>query len=158
MWNWQLATPPWVLREIEMTEEIQEIRLAPAEMGAHVLLRWQGRPVETLWLARIEHGGFISAAKLRELIQRATDRRITELALEAELSGERSPAPRPSLTIAVCTRNRPTMLHRCLAALVAMRDAAMPDAAMPDGVMRDGTADGGTEVIDLLVVDNAPED
>ena len=129
MWNWQLATPPWVLREIEITEEIPSIRLAPEEMGAYVLLRWRGRPLETLWLARAEHGGLISAAKLQGLIKQATDERITALALEAELIGERPPAPIPSLTIAVCTRNRPELLHRCLAALVAMRDRAMRDGA-----------------------------
>src|SRR4051794_24704138 len=112
-------------------------------MGAYVLLRWRGRPVETLWVARAEHGGLILAAKLWCLIEQVTNERITALTLEAELIGEWPPPPRPLLTTPVCTRNRPALLQRCLAALVAMRD---------------GRADGGSGAIDLLVVDNVPED
>jgi len=148
MWYWQVATPPWVLREIEITEEIPPIELAPDEMGAYVLLRWHGRPLETLWLAKTQYGGFIPAANLRRMIEQATDWRVAVLAVEAELLGERPPAPLPSLTVAVCTRNHPEMLQRCLAALVAMRDAAT----------RQGRAGDESQAVDLLVVDNAPED
>ncbi|PKQ05323.1 MAG: hypothetical protein CVT71_01975 [Alphaproteobacteria bacterium HGW-Alphaproteobacteria-10] len=56
--------------------------------------------------------------------------------------GGGAPPPLPALTIAICTRGRPALVARCLSHLVAARDAAA----------------GRGPTVDILVVDNAPED
>jgi GT2 family glycosyltransferase len=136
---------PYALVEIEVTEDLAPILLAPEQGGAHVLLRHHGRPVGRIWLSRAEHRDRIEPAILDPLIARTA---AGAVAVRATADGllartERPvPVPTPRLTAAVCTRNRADLLRRCLAALVAMRETR---------------ADAGG-ALEILVVDNAPSD
>lgn len=142
MWQSEKMRAPYAMQDIEVTDPLAPIVLAPAEGGAHVLVRHRGRPVGRVWLSRAEHGASISAETLAPLVDGAAYGPVGALVLRDALLRETSPAPTPLLTIAVCTRNRATLLRRCLAALVAMRDARFERGP----------------AVDILVVDNAPSD
>lgn len=142
LWHTRALRPPFGLRDIELTQPLPPVRLADSENGAHVLLRHRGRPVGRIWLSRAEHGPVVSVDRLAPLVAEATHETLDALlvtdALIESWVGD-APAPSvPDLTVAVCTRDRPDLLRRCLAALTDMR----------------GAAPG----IDILVVDNAPPD
>lgn len=140
MWQSEKMQAPYAMQDVEVTEPLAPIMLAPAERGAHVLVRHRGRPVGRVWLSRAEHGASISADTLTSLVDDAVFGPLGALVLRDALLRGASPAPTPPLTIAVCTRNRATLLRRCLAALVAMREAGLERGP----------------AVDILVVDNAP--
>jgi GT2 family glycosyltransferase len=142
MWNNQKVRAPFAMRELEITEAIQPIHLAPNEGGVHLLLRYRGRPIERLWLTRSEDGPVIPAETLEALVMGAAGH-VGTLDMRDGLFGtDQQAEPVPDVTIAVCTRNRPDLLRRCLGGLTALV------AASPDAQHR----------VEVLVVDNAPPD
>lgn len=142
MWASRRLRAPYALSEVEVTAPLAPIHLSPEEGGAHVLLRHCGRPMGRIWLTRAEHGQTIAAGALDPLVASKSLGPVATLVVRDALLGPRPAAPTPSLTVAVCTRDRAGLLRRCLAALVAMRDARAPLGP----------------AIDILVVDNAPSD
>jgi glycosyltransferase involved in cell wall biosynthesis len=127
------------MREVELTEPAAAIRLAEGGGGAHVLVRHRGRPVGRFWMVRAHDGAELPAERVVERAALEAEARVGALAVRDALTGG-APSRLPPLTIAVCTRNRVTLLRRCIAALVALRDARSDDA------------------VEILVVDNAPPD
>ena len=139
MWQSDVMKPPYAMHELELTEPPAPIRLAAGAGGAHVLVRHRGRPVGRFWMVRARDGAEMTAEQVAGRAAREAAPQVGALALRDALTGGGA-APAPSLTIAVCTRNRAAMLRRCLQTLVALRDAQ----------------GGGT--VEILVVDNAPPD
>jgi GT2 family glycosyltransferase len=127
--------------EIDLAEQISDLRFDAHENGAHVLVRLRGRPVGVVWLKRDE-GGVVPADVLRAQAEAACRDAIARLAtfLELHSPGQAS----LDLTVAICTRARPALLRRCLEALTTLADERR--RVRPD------------DRIDLLVVDNAPPD
>jgi GT2 family glycosyltransferase len=139
MWDRHFANPPFAMKEIELAQALEPLDLGAEVRGAHVIVRHRGKPVDRLWFSRALDGAVIPVARLREALAGLGLDTAFATAFIDEVAPPPRPASPPSVTIAVCTRNRPDLLRRCLAALVAVRDAA---SAPPD----------------LLVVDNAPPD
>lgn len=142
MWQRELMHAPYALHDVEVTAPLRPIHLAPHEGGAHLLLRHRQRPVGVVWLSRAEHGDAVEVDVLAGLVESAALEATAATAVRDALLGHPAPAPTPPLTIAVCTRNRPALLRRSLAALVSMRERRR----------------GQGPEVDLLVVDNAPDD
>ncbi len=142
MWHSGKMVAPYAMREIELTEPLRPLALREGEGGAHVLVRRKGRPLARLWVSRAEHGAELSVDELDRLIRGVAAEAAARHSLREALLGEPERQPTPSLTVAVCTRNRADLLRRCLAPLVALRDERRHL---------------GPE-IDILVVDNAPPD
>lgn len=138
MWDSSACRPPFDMLDIDLAHSVGPVRLGEHSQGAHMLLRCRGRLVGRLWILRARHGPTVSVDQLNMLVAPWIPK-----ALAIELGREISPPThRPfSLTLAVCTRDRPNLLTRCLASLVKLRDLA-----------------GKTRSPDLLVVDNAPSD
>ena len=135
---------PYAMHEIELAAPVAGLYLQDDVHGAHVLVRLRGRIVGRFWVHRARHGASLTVAEVRERIaatcrESAVERTVREALLAAH---DPDPPPVPSLTVAVCTRNRAARLDGVLVALSALRAAA-------------GSAAGR---IDLLVVDNAPSD
>jgi GT2 family glycosyltransferase len=106
--------------------------------GVAVRVRRHGRIVGYV-LRAIEGGGVLAAEAVDDLLARGAAVDIVREALERELRGDLVPgAGGPSMTVAVCTRDRAERLRRCLAS-----------------VRRAATDRTGVEVV---VVDNAPSD
>lgn len=96
---------------------------------ALVLVRWGGRPVGQVALP--VRGGEVSVRQLREAIVEIAAGEIQGVRLRAYL--ELDAHSRPAATVAVCTRDRPDDLRRCLAAIATMpedgRDVLVVDSA-----------------------------
>ena len=105
---------------------------------AFTLLRWRGRPIGTVWVDLV-HGVLPAqdlwrAARIRH--GTAIDHAMAEDALPPGTVPTEQEIPLPSSTVAVCTKDRPDDLRRCLAALCSLEPAAG----------------------EIVVVDNAPSD
>lgn len=142
MWERERLKPPYVMLDQEATSLVTAIEMAPEVNGAHMIVRYKGHPVGRIWFPRYDYGGSIPAAVVEDVIRKQAGWAIDQMKVQLELENRTRPAPTPDLTVVVCTRNRADLLRRCLASLVAMRDARL-DLGPP---------------IDLLVVDNAPPD
>ena len=127
--------------EVEITKPLPEIVIPEHCCGAAFVLRRNQRPIGFLMKAA-EAGTVISAADLAGLIVRRIGPRVLEESIYEELVGNFDCSGFPTLTIAICTRNRPKELVRCIASIRAML-ASCASVANP---------------VEILVVDNAPSD
>lgn len=131
--------------EIDLTADLPELQDLEGYVEAMVLVRWHGYPLGTVRLPVTL--GRVAAAELRTRIlaelRAAWSTRLLADALAADglLTPERllaaTPSPAdgklPSVTVAVCSRDRPEDLQRCLEGIAALDLAC-----------------------EVLVVDNAP--
>ena len=109
--------------------------MPPSTHGIHwVLLRLAGSPIG---IVRTPDGG-CEPAELARLAVKQHGWAITKRMAAADIHAETPRCGRPMVTVAVCTRNRAEQLAGCLQALDAL--------------------DYPAELLDILVVDNAPAD
>lgn len=106
--------------------------LSEEETGVGLLLRRHGRPIG--YLLR-ETEAPLPPQTLGEWIGREFGGKILEETIREEISPPPQTVTPPSLTVAICTRDRPEVLARCLAALTPLQAH-----------------------FEILVVDNAPTD
>jgi GT2 family glycosyltransferase len=124
------------LIEIEVTRPLTAIQFTGGETGAAILLRRHGRPIgflmrenegKLLWLPQelsLWIGGELKTKMMEELIR-------------DELAAPPANIPFPSLSVAICTRDRVATLSRCLLSIFPLQQKYN---------------------FELLVVDNAPPD
>ena len=139
MWDRHFTTPPFAMVEIALDTPLEPLVFAEGINGAHVLVRFRDRPVGRFWLSRALHGDVVPIDTLQTHVDHVFDAGFGAAFLD-DLAPARTPEPAPAITIAICTRDRPALLRRCLEALVERRDQATRAA------------------VDLVVVDNAPSD
>jgi GT2 family glycosyltransferase len=134
------------LVDLDVDQPIADLALAADESGAAILARHRGRPVAfVLHAANAAGGGTIAASTIEALIAREARSVLVAHAMRREIAvGEPAPAAAATLTIAVCTHDRPEWLARSLRSILAVRDAA--------------SAGDAVHVAEVLVVDNAPAD
>lgn len=123
------------LVDVEVTSELCPISVEAGRDGIAVIARRHGRPIG-FWMEDLPAGTTLSPTEL--------GRRVVHHAGSVVLFDELCPSPavdscEASVTVAICTKDRPAGLARCLAALEPLRKAAR-DRDMP---------------FDVLVVDNA---
>ena len=140
-WTSRDLRAPWTIVNLEMTQPLTPLDLGKAH-GVYLLLRHQGRPAGRLMIGRSAFDGRMSVAQLAPLVCKTGGTLAAAYAVYDALTARCDAPPLPPLTIAICTRNRATLLRRTLAALVALRDGRS----------------GDTTPLDILVVDNAPPD
>ncbi|HYF22043.1 MAG TPA: glycosyltransferase [Caulobacteraceae bacterium] len=130
------------LVEVELTRAPEPIALGPEDHGLGLIARWKDRLVGFEML-KLDPGAVLDAEAVTELAERKFGARVVAAEIEAELAEARPAfaASPPSLTVAVCTKDRPERLERLLRSL--------------EPVVRDG---GGFAAVEVLVVDNAPSD
>ena len=127
--------------EFEITRPLPVISISNEDTGVAVLLRCQGVPVDFVieaLPANREH-------KLKQIAQRISEKARVNLLKGCRSDSQRpvnEHSPFPSLTIAICTKDRPHSLARCLEGLkkTKLQFSPIPSA------------------IEILVVDNAPSD
>ena len=124
------------LSEIEITRPLAPLKFGAHENGAALLIRRNGRPIGFLMR---ENSGKRSwtAEELDHWIGDALKAKIVEEAIRDELAQARTDVSFPSLSVAICTRDRVATLERCLDSLLPLQQKY------------------GFE---LLVIDNAPSD
>ncbi len=140
--------PSWVdirpmgykLVDIELSEDLRPIGLSAKEDGIGLLARWQGRPVG-FRMIDLSPGATMSVDALEALADECFAGRALAARLEAEVRGPPDDkTPLPSLTVAICTRDRAERLGRLLASL----DRVRATSPFPS--------------VEIVVVDNAPPD
>ncbi|HEX2915642.1 MAG TPA: glycosyltransferase [Chloroflexia bacterium] len=128
--------------EVDLTQTFPSLRDTDIKHYSHIqlLVRWNKYPVGYAWIdARSKR--FLEEDYLKFEIERQLFHELERHKLKLRLSGalpSNSLADLPTLTVAVCTRNRPESLRKALRSLVEL--------------------DYPPEKLDLLVVDNAPPD
>ncbi len=114
----------YALVDVELTAPRAPVRLGPDERGVALVSRRQGRVVGFA-LHDATPGAALAPEEVDALLDPAPGQ-----------APEPSRRPAPSITVAICTRDRPALLDACLGSLVA----------------------GGVDPARVLVVDNAPPD
>jgi glycosyltransferase involved in cell wall biosynthesis len=124
------------LAEIEITQPLPALDFAAGETGAGLVIRRHGRPIGFL-MRENSSGRTWSPDELGEWISDALNTKIVEEAIRDELAPPPTNVSFPSLSVAICTRNRVASLNRCLDSVLPLQQKY------------------GFE---LLVIDNAPSD
>jgi glycosyltransferase involved in cell wall biosynthesis len=127
------------LVELELSRRLEGIALAPEQDGCGIIARWHGRLVG-FHMLRLTPGSTLPAAELRAIADREYAAKVLEVRVAAALPPPTTPREQPSLSIAICTRNRSARLARLLRSL---------QAAAPDRTFRS---------VQVLVVDNGSTD
>lgn len=123
------------LIDVESTEPLPSLTLSAEEVGLGCLVRGNDRPI-AFFVEALEPGTTLTPEALATLIDGRVGSEIVAADLRDELS-EPVSTVELDLTVAVCTRERPELLDRCLSSLT------------------DHCQAGGR--VELVVVDNAPE-
>jgi glycosyltransferase involved in cell wall biosynthesis len=124
------------LDEVEITRPLSALEFGSHETGGGLLVRRSGRPIGFLMR---ENGGkqAWSPEELDAWIGAELKTKIVEEAIREELVLTPASAPFPSLSVAICTKDRPASLSRCLESVIALQRRFH---------------------FELLIIDNAPSD
>jgi len=132
---------PYPIFDIEVTQPLPMLRISETDMGIAVLLRRKGKPIE-FWMEALPANSVITPADLAQRIsKKAKTQLLTESIREEFMSFIKRPRL-PSLTVAICTKDRPECLRRCLQSLVKLKECVT----------------NGIYEYEILVIDNAPSD
>ena len=134
----------YTIHEIEATEPLPDLghlSKMPGIAGYALIVRRHGRVVGYV-LERLPPTGMPGPEELALLIGREVGGKLLTECIAEELGLSRAPVVMPSVTVAICTRDRPQLLARCLASLLPQLE----------GARKQGQA------IEVLVVDNASSD
>src|SRR4051812_11160327 len=103
----------YLIATIDLDQELPSLPLQ-GYSGLALIVRRRGRLIEFI----LEEGGrsAISAAELSELVLKNASEAILADQIRHE-RGNSLPKRMPSVTVAICTRNRPEWVDRCLSAL-----------------------------------------
>ncbi|MBZ9668689.1 glycosyltransferase family 2 protein [Mesorhizobium sp. ES1-3] len=127
--------------DVELSSPLAPIELGPQQDGVGLIARWQNRLVG-FEMITLPTTGVLSAERLRSIADQRFAPRILVAKMEEELRRRRPVAEPalPSLSIAICTKDRAERLSRLLASL----DDIRRKSAFP--------------FVEILVVDNASAD
>src|SRR5262245_56705774 len=129
----------FVLYDLELSEPLQALHVPPDHDGLAVVGRLHGTPVGFA-MRPTPAGTTLDAAALAAWLGAEMAAGVLEAALRKELAPAAPSDPvAPSLTVAVCTRDRPERLRRCLESVR-------------------GAIGGVSPAPDVLVIDNASAD
>jgi glycosyltransferase involved in cell wall biosynthesis len=124
--------------DVDVTDLIPGVSLAPEESGLALVVRKDGRPLDFV-LRALPGGTVLGSDDVERLIAEASASAFVRHAIREELAESVAAGP-VSVTIAVCTRERVRDLETCLRSVLRMLEE--PGAAAHD--------------VEVLVVDNAP--
>lgn len=137
----QSRPPHYRLLELDLAAPLPVLDFAPGENGAGLIFRHNCRLLGFALEPRAGRAA-LSPEDLTRIAARECGTALLAAQLRAQLPALPAPGPMPSVTVAICTRNRPESLARCLASLAALDPAP---ATLTEG-------------FEVLVVDNAPPD
>lgn len=130
---------PYHRLDLDLDCALPAVALEADETGLAVLVRRKGRPVG-FWMEAMAGGSRLDEHELAGRISARVGTKLVQEVIREELPALSEPPRFPSLTVAVCTKDRPERLVRCLRSIL--------NVDVPEGVAAP----------DVLVVDNAPSD
>lgn len=125
--------------ELETTQPLPEICIPADKAGLALLLRRSDKPIGFLMEA-LSPKTKLTPQDLAERLKREVGIKLLQENIREELSSPVSQEQFPSLTVVICTKDRPENLSRCLNSLLKLQQ--------PEDVT----------LFEILVVDNAPSD
>lgn len=142
---------PYRMLEIELSEDLAPFALSAQQDGFALVARWKGR-LAGFHMASAAPGTSVSEQELAQLCAKHFGRRALALKVEDALaqrwaSGDKAPAP--SLSIAICTKDRTKRLVRLLDSLQLVKGTSrfrsteilVVDNASTDPATRDAVAE-----------------
>src|SRR5690349_13568584 len=117
---------PYRLMEIELSEAPAAIAFEATQDGLGLVARWKGR-LAGFRIARATPGASIPSEELTEICSRRFGSRALALEIETALVrrwSDDDPPPAPSLSIAICSKDRAKRLERLLDSLQQVRSSS----------------------------------
>ncbi len=130
---------PYTITEIEVTQPLPSLLVSESDTGIALILRHKDKPIGFLMQA-LPAKSAIAPEDLAQLIAKEVGYHLLQESLRQELILTANQLSFPSLTVAICTKDRPENLARCLKSLLKLQK---PDSQ-------------GSRRFEVLVVDNAP--
>lgn len=125
--------------QLEVSQPFPIIKTQDHETGIALVLRYHDRPIGFL-MQEIPSNSVISQEDLDSLLSREVALKLLQEKIREELLKKPDQYQLPSLTIAICTKDRPDNVERCLKSLQNLKK--------PDNLSD----------FEILIVDNAPSD
>jgi glycosyltransferase involved in cell wall biosynthesis len=159
--------------DIDVSQPLSIITLLPQETGIALVVRRSGKPIG-FFMKSLPPLSIISSEQLSAWITQECGTRLIQAALQESLvtvGGDRAsldlPQKPPSVTIAICTKDRPEWIVRCVKSLQALH--------LPQGTLGDALKSKADSILsnefnsslvencsdvtaEILVIDNAPSD
>lgn len=132
---------PYTITEVEVTQPLPTLSVAESDTGIAVIVRRKDKPIGFLMQA-LPAKSAIAPKQLAELIAKEVGTKLLQESIREELVPPTIKTEFPSLTVAICTKDRPDNLARCLKSLLKLQQ---PEKE-------------GSPRFEILVVDNAPTD
>ncbi|PSB45450.1 hypothetical protein C7B80_17010 [Cyanosarcina cf. burmensis CCALA 770] len=131
----------YTIAEIEVTQPLPTLSLAESDTGIALIIRRKGKPIGFL-MQKLTPKSVITAEALSHLLADKFSSKILQESIREELIPAAANLSFPSLTVAICTKDRTDNLTRCLESLLKIQQ---PDS-------------NSSVRFEILVVDNAPTD
>jgi len=130
---------PYSIIELEVTQPLPTICTSGDDTGIALVLRRKGRPIGFL-MQTLPAKSLLTPEDLAQLLTREIGAKFLQESIREELVPPANPDQFPSLTVAICTKDRPENVARCLEHLLNV-----------------GRTEGSPN-FEVLVVNNAPSD
>ncbi|MBE9188814.1 glycosyltransferase [Gloeocapsopsis crepidinum LEGE 06123] len=130
---------PYTITEIEVTQPLPIICVPESDTGIALILRRKDRLIGFLMKA-LPAKSVLTPEELAQLISREVGTKLLQESIREELVSPATATHLPSLTVAICTKDRPKNLARCLKSLLNLKQP----------VSR------ASYCFEILVIDNAP--
>lgn len=125
---------PYLIQELELNQPLPTLKTGENQTGFAFIIRQRDRAIGFLLQPMLPNTS-LSETDLHTLLDQHLSFKILQEKIRPELKLSTPSQPFPSLTVAICTKDRPNYLQRCLTPLCALQQ---------------------TSAFDILVVDNAP--
>ncbi len=132
---------PYPIIEIEVTQPLPTVSISENDTGIAILLRCKGKPIN-FWMEALPTNSVLTPAQLAKRISKKASAKFLGECIREELLPPAQLSHTPSITIAICTKDRPENLARCLKSLQQLYPISF--AATPP--------------LEIVVIDNAPSD
>ncbi|BAZ11714.1 family 2 glycosyl transferase [Calothrix sp. NIES-4071] len=130
----------YLIQEIEVTQFLPTISLSENHTGVALILRRQDKPIG-FFMQALPAKSVLTSETIMQIISNQVGKKIIEESIREELKVEAANyGDFPSLTVTICTKDRPDNLARCLKSLIKLQQSDLE--AKPR--------------FEILVVDNAP--
>lgn len=132
---------PYIITKIEVTQPLPTLSLSEHDIGIALVVRRKDQPIGFVMQA-LPANSLVTPEDIAQLISKELGTKLLQESIKEELIPPCSQLPLPSLTIAICTKDRPENLTRCLQSLLQLKMPLEEDI----------------QEREILVVDNAPSD
>lgn len=130
----------YAIIDLELTQPLPTIRLTADNRGVALVLRRKGKPVGFL-MQPLPAKTALTPEDLAPLLSQEIGTKLLQETLREELVSPANQDQFPALTVAICTKDRPENVARCLESLLKLQNL-----------------ENSPPRFEILIVDNAPTD